>query len=111
MRFKLKGSLSTISGKPLKFVDQFTCLDNNILYSKSYINIQLAKASNAIDWLLIIAKSNLSVKIKRNFFQTAKVSMDTNEMRRKKAKWWLLKNFVCYFEQILEATPHKTTAV
>ena len=37
--------------------------------------------------------------------------MDTNKILREKARWMLSKNSTCYFEQILEATPHKTTAV
>ena len=37
--------------------------------------------------------------------------MDTNKMHRKKARRELCKNAMSYFEQILEATPHKTAAV
>ena len=37
--------------------------------------------------------------------------MDANKTLRKKARWELLKNTTTYSEQILEATPHKTTAV
>ena len=34
--------------------------------------------------------------------------MSTNKMHREKAKWEQHKNAMSYFEQILEATPHKT---
>ena len=37
--------------------------------------------------------------------------MDTNKMHGKKARQEPHKNAMCYFEQILEATPHKTAAV
>ena len=37
--------------------------------------------------------------------------MNTNKTYREKAKWELHKNDTSYFKQILEATPHKTTAV
>ena len=37
--------------------------------------------------------------------------MYTNETYRKKAGWKLHKNAICYFEQILEATTHKTTVL
>ena len=37
--------------------------------------------------------------------------MDVNKMHREKAKLELYKNTTNYFEQILEATPHKTTAL
>ena len=53
MPFKLKGALSTLRGKPLKFVDQFAYLDSNISSTKSDVNICLMKAWNAIDRLLI----------------------------------------------------------
>ena len=36
---------------------------------------------------------------------------DTNEVQREKAWWELHKNATSYFEKILEATPHETTAV
>ena len=77
-----------------------------------------AKAWTAIDRLLIIWKSDLSDKIKRDFFQVhgginTIVSMhhiDTDKMHREKAKQELHKNATSYVEQILETTPHKTTA-
>ena len=37
--------------------------------------------------------------------------LDGNKIFAKKATWELYKNAMCYFEQILEATPHKTAAV
>ena len=37
--------------------------------------------------------------------------MDTDKMPREKARWELHKNATSYIEQILEETPHKTTAV
>ena len=37
--------------------------------------------------------------------------MDANNILRENARWELHKNAVCYLEQILEATPHETTAV
>ena len=48
-RFKQEGTISTLSGKPLKLVDQFTYLSNNISSTESDINIYLAKAWIAID--------------------------------------------------------------
>ena len=37
--------------------------------------------------------------------------IDRNKMYREKAGWELHKNATSYFDQILEAAPHKTTAV
>ena len=37
--------------------------------------------------------------------------VDANKTLREKAKWELRKNATCCFEQILEATAHKTATV
>ena len=39
MYFKQEGALSTLSGKPLKLVDQLTYLGSNISSTESNINI------------------------------------------------------------------------
>ena len=41
MCFKLKGTLFTLSGKPLKLVDQLIYLGNNISSTESDFNIYL----------------------------------------------------------------------
>ena len=65
----------TLSGKLLKLVDKFTYLDSNILLTENNINMCLAKAWTAIDRLLIISKSDISNKIKQDFFQAVAVSV------------------------------------
>ena len=54
MVLKQEGAISTLIGKPLKFVDQFTYLDSNISSTEIDVRIHLAKAWNAINWLSII---------------------------------------------------------
>ena len=54
MCLKQKGATFTLSDKPLKLVDQFTYLGNNISSTERDVNICLVKARNAIDRLLII---------------------------------------------------------
>ena len=49
-------AISTLSGKHLKSVDQFTYLGSNILSTESNVNIRRGKAWNAIEKLLIIWK-------------------------------------------------------
>ena len=56
MCFKHK-VISALSGKSLKFVDQFTYLGSNISFTKSGVSIHLVKVYNTIDQLLIIWKS------------------------------------------------------
>ena len=62
-------TISTISGKPLKLVDQFTHFGSNISSTEIDDNICIGKTWTAIDWLLIIWKSDLSDIIKQDFFQ------------------------------------------
>ena len=47
--FKQKGTISTLSDRPLKVVDQFIHLGNNISSTESDVNIYLAMAWNTID--------------------------------------------------------------
>ena len=53
----------------------FAYLGSSVSFTENEINVRLAKAWTAIDRLSIIWKSNLSDKIKRNFFQAVVVSI------------------------------------
>ena len=70
-----QGDISTLNGGSLKLADKFTHLGNRVSSIESDINMRWAEAWIAIDKLLIIWKSDLSDKIKRNFFQAAVVSI------------------------------------
>ena len=99
MSYNQEGTISILSGKPLKLVDQFIYLSSSISSSENDVNIYLAKVWNTIDWLLIIWKSDLSDKIKWNFFQAVSVWMhhiDADKTLREKTKWELHKNTACY---------------
>ena len=65
MCFKQERAISTISGKPLKLVEQFIYISSNILSTERDVNICPVKAWTAIDGKSIILKSDLSEKIKR----------------------------------------------
>ena len=54
MCFKQEGTISTLNGKSLKLVDQFTYPSRNISSTESDVNIGLLKVWTAIDWLSII---------------------------------------------------------
>ena len=75
MCFNQKGDISTVNDSFPKLVDKFVYLGSCISSTESDINMCLAKTCTAIDRLLIIWKSNLSDKIKRNFFQVANRSI------------------------------------
>ena len=49
--------MSTSSGKPLKFVDQFSYLSSNISSTESDVSIYLTKKWTAIDWFSVMWKS------------------------------------------------------
>ena len=65
--FKQEGTISTLSFKRLKVVDQFIYLGNNIPSTETGVNICLVKIWNVIDYLSILRKSDLSDVIKCNF--------------------------------------------
>ena len=68
-------AISTLNSGPPKLVDKFTYLNNSDSSSENEVNMRLGKMWTAIDRLSIIWKSNLSNKIKRDFFQAAVVSV------------------------------------
>ena len=68
---KQEGSI--FSGKSFRFIEKFAYLSSNITSTESNVNTQLVKAWTANDRLSIIWKSDLSDKIKRDFFQAATV--------------------------------------
>ena len=70
-----RSDISTLNGDSLKLVDTFTYLGSSVSSTKNDINTHLAKAWTAIDRLSVIWKSELTDKIKRNFFQAAVVSI------------------------------------
>ena len=55
-------------GRPLRLVNEFTYFGSNISSTESNVNIRLAKVWAAINRLSIIWKSDLSYKIRRDFF-------------------------------------------
>ena len=73
--FNQKGDIFTLNNGSLKLVDKFTYLGSSVSFTENDFNVRLAKAWTASDRLLIIWNSNLSDKIKRNFFQAAVVSV------------------------------------
>ena len=67
--------ISTLEGTPLKLVDKFTYRGSSVASTEKDIDTRLTKAWTAINRLSIIWKSDLSDKMKRNFFQAAVVSI------------------------------------
>ena len=73
MSFNQAGDISTLGGSSLKLVNKFTYLGSSVLSTEKYIDTRLTKAWTGIDKLSVIWKSNLTNKMKRNFFQAVVV--------------------------------------
>ena len=71
--FKQVKTVSTLSGKSMKLVDVFIFLSSNISSIKSDVKIRLEKALTAMGRQSITWKSDLSNKIKHDFFQAVVV--------------------------------------
>ena len=69
MCFDQAGYISKLEGTYLKLVDKFTYLGSSVSSTEKDIVTRLTKAWTAIDKLSIIWKSDLTDKIKYNFFQ------------------------------------------
>ena len=66
--FNKKSDISILNDNSWKFVEKFRYLGSCISSTESNINMRLAKAWTAIDRLFIIWMSNLSDKMKCDFF-------------------------------------------
>ena len=75
MRFNQSRNISTLNDGSLKIVDKFDYLGSSIASMENDHNIQLAKLWTAINRLLVIWESDLSDKIKLNFFQAVVMSI------------------------------------
>ena len=75
MCFNQRGNISTLNGSSLKLVDKFTYLRSSVTSTETDINMLLTKAWTAINRLLVIWKSDLTVKMKCSFFQAAFMSI------------------------------------
>ena len=75
MCFNQEEDISALNGGFLKLLDKFTYLGSSISSTERAIKMRIVKVWTAIDRLSIIWKSDLSDKIKHNFFQAAVVSI------------------------------------
>ena len=75
MCYNQTGDISTQDRTPLKLVDKFTYLGSSVSSTEKDIDTRLTKAWTAINRLSIIWKSDLTDKMKRNFFQATVLSI------------------------------------
>ena len=113
------GNIATLDGASLKLVDKFTNLGSSVSSTEKDIDTRLMKAWTAINRLSIIWKSDLTDKMKRNFFQAAVVSIllygcttwTLTKRLEKKTRRKLHKNVESSIEQVLAATPNKAPTI
>ena len=67
--------MSTLNDKLLNWVDQFAYLGSNITSTENDVNIITGKAWTAVDSLSTIWKSDLSDKLKLEFFKVVAMSV------------------------------------
>ena len=75
MCFNQDGANFSLNGKPLKLVNYFIILGSHVSSTESDVNTYIGKVWTAIDRLMTIWKSDLSSKIKREFFQAVAMSV------------------------------------
>ena len=73
--FNQRGDISTLNCSSLKLVDKFTYPESSVSLTEKDTNTRLAKSWTTNDRLSVIGKSDMTDKIKRNFFQAAVVSI------------------------------------
>ena len=81
--FNQKGDISTLNDSSLKLMNKFMHFRSSILSTENDINMQLVKAWTAINRLSIIWKSDISDKIKSNFFSNSSCINSTTWMLTK----------------------------
>ena len=100
MCFNQDGAIFSLNSKPQKLVDLFIYLGSNIASTESDINLRIGKACTAIDKSSTTWQSNLSDRIKREFFRVSTTvwlhDLDSNKPPKEKATWELHKDAACY---------------
>ena len=75
MCFNQRGDIFTLNDSSLNLVDKFIFLGSSVSSTETDIDTRLVKASTATDRLSVMWKTDLTVKMKRSFFQAAVVSI------------------------------------
>ena len=69
MCYNQDGPIETLNKTPIKKVDDFLYLGNNIAFTEKDVLIRISKAQSALDRLRAIWKFTLPEQIKKGFFQ------------------------------------------
>ena len=108
MCYNQTGGIYTLDGTSLKLVDKFTYLGSSVSSTEKDIDTRLTKAWTAINRLSIIWKSDLTDKMKRNFFQAAVVSILLYECTTWTLTERLEKKLDCNYARMLRAILNKS---
>ena len=108
MCYNQTDDISTLDGTSLKLVDKFTYLGSSVSSTEKDIDKRLTKAWTAIDRLSIIWKSDLTDKMKRNFFQAAVLSILLYGCTTWTLTKWLKKKLDGNYTRMLRAILNKS---
>ena len=114
MCFNREEAIFTVNYVPLKLVDNFMHLSSSISSTECDVSIHLVKAWTASDhtgvWCIRWNKTRFLLS--SDFVSTTlwMHHMDADKTHSAKVRLERHKNVASYIEQVLEATPHKTTA-
>ena len=97
------GNISTQNGSSLKLVDKFTYLGSSVSSTETDIDTWLTKAWTAINRLSVIWKSDLTHKMKHNFFQAAIVLILLYGCTTGMLTKWLEKKLDSNYTRMLQA--------
>ena len=108
MCYNQTGDISTLDRTSLKLVDKFTYLGSSVSSTEKDIDTWLMKEWTAIDRLSIIWKSDLTDKMKCNFFQAAVVSILLYGCTTWTLTKWLKKKLDGNYTRMLQAILNKS---
>ena len=107
MCFKQEGAISTLRGKPVKLVDQFTSLSSNISSTESDLNTLYRQVIDQMNiWSHLQNKAVFLLSRGRVNTIVWMQHIDSNETHGQKARSDLDKNVTYYFEQTLKAATY-----
>ena len=111
MCFNQTGNIFTLNDSSLTLEDKFTYQGSSVSSTKTYIDMGKTEARTAIDRRSVISKSDLTDKMKRNFFQAAIVSIlqygCTTWMLTNRQEKRLDGNYTRILQAILNSTPQR----
>ena len=104
-------AITSLSGKPLKLVNQFIYLSSNILSTESDVQTHIGKAWTAIDWLRNLSSLEILPSCSHVSTTVWLHHLEVKETFRDKAHRKKHEDVACCIEQILEVAYYKRAVI